>query len=149
MKELTVADIQAVDDRPTLPVEVPEWNGVVYVRTLSVNERELLESGIQPDKNGRVNTRGFRVSVVVASAVDADGKPLFDVSAKRWLGEKSASAVERIATAALDYNGMSESSRESAEGKSEGEPASASFTDSPSASECPSPTSADSSTLAS
>lgn len=146
MKALTAADIKAINDRTVKPVSVPEWGGQVWVRNLSVRERENLESSVIPGADGKVQTRGFRVLVVIASTVtepDEDGnyERMFADADARWLSDKAASAVEKIAEAALEHNGMTEDASKDAEGKSGDGPASASFAGSPSGSGSPWPTS--------
>lgn len=138
MKVLTKDQIREVKDIHIVPVEVPEWGGSVHVRALSVRERETLEAGIKP-KNGAVDTRGFRVKVVIAATVTEDGTQMFNKSDAGWLTEKAASAIERIAEAALEHNGMTEDAGNDAEGKSEDEPGNASSTGSPSGSADPWP----------
>jgi hypothetical protein len=101
--------ILGMDDLPRTEVEVPEWNGSVYVRTLTGSERvrlsEILESG---DATG--------AQVVALVAVDEEGNRLFSEDDVDALSEKNGKALERIVSAAMEWNFVTEDSLEAEEG---------------------------------
>src|SRR5688572_17981670 len=59
---LTKEQILAADDRPTVPVETPEWGGTVYLRVISAMERDVYESEIVEGK--RVNYDNIRARLL-------------------------------------------------------------------------------------
>lgn len=107
-RELTAAMILAVDDVPApTEVYVPEWGGVVYVRTLMGFERdrfELAQSQLPEDARGE----NFKARFCVYCVVDKDGAPLFEPGQAAELGRKSAGAVARIFDVAAPLNGLTE-----------------------------------------
>lgn len=132
MGALTREAILAADDLKLQRVDVPEWGAgsYVFVRTLRVREREELEAPMVAAR-GAVNIAGFRARVVIAACCDEQGHPLFTLEDATAISEKAAGAVERIAEAAMEANGMTDSAAQAAAGNSGGEPAGASFTGSP------------------
>lgn len=79
-------------------VEVPEWGGGVYIRTMTGAERDSLEARITA---GEKLTRA-RMAVMVCC--DAAGELLFTRADEADLDGKSASAMDRILEAALSHN---------------------------------------------
>jgi len=93
-------------------VDVPEWDGFVYVREMTARARDIFEDsmfGFDPSagKLEAKTTHNRRSLFVVLTACDADGKPIFDECDIGWLGEKQFKAVNRIYTAASKLNGFS------------------------------------------
>ena len=107
-RQLTAAEILAVNDVPApTEVYVPEWGGVVYVRTLMGYERdrfELAQSKIPEGERGE----NFKARFCVYCVVDKDGTPLFEPHQAAELGRKSAGAVARIFDVAAPLNGLTE-----------------------------------------
>jgi hypothetical protein len=98
--------ILAADDRPIEPVPVPEWDCIVYLRTLSAGERERWEE--QAREGGGARTRHeIRASLVVLAACDEDGRPVFTTADVPALCNKSARAVMRLFDRALKLNDFS------------------------------------------
>jgi hypothetical protein len=79
MATLTAEQILAADDSGALRVEVPEWSGEVYVRVMSVGERDSYErlwlgnrdKGIDNFRETPVHSRAGRR--VVAEVGRGDG----------------------------------------------------------------------------
>ena len=115
MKTLTKKDIQSVEDRKTQMVDVPEWGGIVFVKTLSGSERDKIESRIWQEAKDKGVASDVRAMFVVAAAVDGAGKKLFDDSDIKWLSEKSAIALDRVADAVRKLAGMMVDSIDDAE----------------------------------
>lgn len=95
---LTAAQILAASDIKTKPVDVPEWGGTVYVKTISGTERDRFENLLNKDRDG------FRVKFVVTAACDESGKPLFTQEQVTALSEKSGVAINRVFDAAWEVN---------------------------------------------
>ncbi len=105
---LDKAAILGADDLATEDVEVKEWGGWMTIRTLTGRERDRLEADLLTGKkNGKVNLDNVRAKFVVATAIDKDGKPLFQPGDETALGEKSGAALSRVAEVAQRLAGMS------------------------------------------
>src|SRR4051812_1625760 len=81
---------------PRETVEVPEWGGPVTVRCMTGTDRDRFE--ILMAKGDRAN---YRALLVVFTTCDESGKRLFTEADARALGEMPASALDRVATAAV------------------------------------------------
>lgn len=89
-------------------VNVPEWGGTVRIRALSGSERDAFESKslIKRGNDRELNTRNLRARLIAATAIDEEGKALFEPSDVIHLGQKSAKALERLFDAARKLSGM-------------------------------------------
>ncbi len=89
-------------------VYVEEWGGAVRVRTLTGAERDAFEQSIveQRGKNTKMNLRNIRAKLVALTVVDEDGQRLFSDKDARLLGEKSASALDKIFDVAQRLSGL-------------------------------------------
>ncbi len=95
---LSVDQILAAKDIKVHPVDVPEWGGAIYVKTISGTERDRFEAMLNQDK------AGFRVKFIVAAACDETGKSLFTSEHVTALSDKSGVALNRVFDAAWDAN---------------------------------------------
>lgn len=107
---LSAEAILGADDLAYEDVEVPEWGGTVRVRELPGTERDKFEAGFV-GKDGKgvraEGLEGLRARLAAASIVDADGKPLFRSAAEvKRLGEKSATALQRVCDVAMRLSGI-------------------------------------------
>lgn len=102
--------ILAANDLPTEDVNVPEWGGVVRVRTLTGAQRDAFEAEIVTTNGRKVerNTYNIRAKLVAASVVGEDGKLLFSRADVEALGAKSAAALDRVFDAASRLSGISD-----------------------------------------
>lgn len=107
-KFLTRDQILAIQDIEIEEVQVPEWGGSVYVRGLSGAERDLFEKSIvtQRGKATAVDMANIRAKLAALSVCDAEGKRLFTERDAKALGEKSASALQRIFEVARRLSGI-------------------------------------------
>jgi hypothetical protein len=89
-------------------VYIPEWGGSVRVRTLTGAERDAFEQSIvdQRGKDTRMNLRNIRAKLVALTVVDGDGKRLFSDADAKLLGQKSASALDKIFDVAQRLSGL-------------------------------------------
>lgn len=108
---LNKEQIKSVSDLETLDVEVPEWGGTVRLKSLTGAERDRFEASVVQGqgKNTTVNMQNLRAKLVAQSAIGEDGKALFTEEDVKWLGEKSAKALNRLFNAAQQLSGLSES----------------------------------------
>lgn len=118
-KVLSAADILAADDREMREIVVPEWNGKVYLRTISGAERDRFEA--ESFRQDQPNLDNLRARYLALTLVGEDGKPLFDRKQVTKLGEKSASVLDRLFTEAARMNAMSRSDVDTLLGNSEGD----------------------------
>lgn len=111
MTLLSREQILGADDLKSEDVPVPEWGGTVRVRALSGAERDAYEAGIvtlRGDGSKTVNMKNLRGRLVSLSCVDEDGSRLFTDEDAIALGDKSASALERVFDVARRLSGLSE-----------------------------------------
>ena len=109
---LSAEQILGADDLAFEDVKVPEWGGVVRVRELPGTERDKFESQFVGTDGASVRTEGlegFRARLAAATIVDDNGKQLFrSVAEVKRLGEKSASALQRVCDVAMRLSKMDE-----------------------------------------
>lgn len=93
-------------------VDVPEWGGTVLIRPLP---------GIGRDAYERALVQGKSHSAVLVRwcAINGDGKPLFSDADIPFLEQKSARALNRLATRIGIKNGLYPGALEEAEKNSE------------------------------
>lgn len=99
MLALTREEILNASDLVTEMVNVPEWGGNVYVRCLTGEERDELESLVVQDKsdgNSKVDLTNFRARLVALSVVNEKGDRIFTLDDVVKLGKKSAKALEKV-----------------------------------------------------
>jgi hypothetical protein len=112
---LEVSDVKIVG-----PIEVPEWNGIVFLRSLSCADMESISKeatkSIQLDAKGRpvgkVETSGFRSRLLARSLCDAQGQRLLEDADADELGKRSSVVIGRLFDQASDLNGLSAKAQE-------------------------------------
>lgn len=108
---LSREQILGAQDRKTEDVEVPEWGGTVRVRALSGAERDAYEAGIvqlRGDGSQQWTLKNARARLVSLSLCGEDGERLFSESDIGVLGEKSATALERVFDVARHLSGLTD-----------------------------------------
>lgn len=126
-KFLTRAEIDAVDDRPTGEVEVPQWGGWVRLRAMSAKQRSMVtgtmiavdgkDVSFKADEIGNV-----QLMTVASCLIDEHGASLYTAGELAAIGEKSAGAIEDIYSALQELSGLGEDAVEDAEGNSDATP---------------------------
>lgn len=103
---LTREAILAADDLKREKVEVPEWGGHVYVRQLTAGERERWEERnlARRGPDSQVNLENLTSSLAALTMCDEAGGHLFTEADIPALNGKSAAALQRVWTAAIDLN---------------------------------------------
>lgn len=106
---LTAEQILAADDRPIEELEVPEWGGSVFIRTMSGDERDSFEADMVQNRSGDPSRdiRGFRAKLAAHVLCDESGSRLFTDAQIKELGAKSAAALDRVMMKAQSVNRMS------------------------------------------
>lgn len=89
-------------------VQVPEWGGSVYVRSLSGKGRDKFDASRFKLVNNRVEMihENTRAVLLALSLCDQDGGLLFSEADVKALGEKSASALDRVFEVAQRLSGL-------------------------------------------
>ena len=107
---LSREEILGADDIVTELVSVPEWGGDVYVKGMTGKERGDWEAGIvkTTDKGTIVNMQNVRAKLCAKSIVGEDGKKLFTPADIKALGEKSASALQKVFVVAQKLSGLTD-----------------------------------------
>lgn len=106
MSCLTKDQIFKSEDLKPLKVSVPEWGGDVYVRMMTAKDRDAFESQIVTARENGEKVENMRALLAVLCVVDDKGARIFGDDDIEAVGKKSASALDRIFTAARDLNGM-------------------------------------------
>lgn len=121
-------------DIETEVVSVKEWGGEVLVKGLSGKERDEFERSIVETRGKKVLLKMVNVRARLASLsiVDESGDRVFTESDVEKLGEKSASALERVFSVAQRLSGLSNEDVEDLEKNSGDAQSEGSISDSPS-----------------
>jgi hypothetical protein len=96
---LTRDEIVGVDDITKAEVQVPEWGGTVYVKTLRGTDRDAFEESLSKEKD-----KPFRSRFLVMTLCDERGSLLFKPEQVAALGEKSSLVLNRVFDAAWAIN---------------------------------------------
>ena len=106
---LNARQIREVDDLPLERVDVPEWGGEVFVRTMSAAERDAWEIKTYSERGDdeQANLTDFRTRLAILCVVDETGKPIFTEEDFVWLRLKSSLVISRIYDVASRMNGLS------------------------------------------
>jgi hypothetical protein len=108
MKNLTKAAILKRTTLRTEKMEIPEWEGSVFIRELTGNERDEYELSIVDPETNQVNKAGMRAILVVMTLVDEEGNKLFTLDDVDQVGALSSSALSKIFNKAAKLCGITE-----------------------------------------
>ena len=105
---LSKEDIWKAQDTKTREVDVPEWGGKVYIRSLSGKERDHFETSMIQirGKSQKENFENLRARLLVLTIVDAEGKKIFTSKDIEPLGEKNAAVLDRLFIIAQQLSGL-------------------------------------------
>jgi hypothetical protein len=101
-------EILELDDTTYEEVDVPEWGGIIRVRSLTGAERDAYEMSIV-SMNGKelsLNTSNMRSRLVAMSVIDEKGKKVFTDRDVNKLGSKSGAALDRVYTVCQRISGL-------------------------------------------
>lgn len=100
MMALSKAKILAANDvKLSDPIEVPEWGGEVYIKTLSGTERDAFEDSYAEQK-----MKAFRIRFLLLTLSDDAGERLFSDADTDALGKKSSIVINRLFEKAWAHN---------------------------------------------
>lgn len=112
---LTAEQILEVDDRPTEPVDVPEWKGKVLVRGMDGHGRDeyFAAMAVQRGKKVVQDVNNASAKLCARCIVDPGTlEPAFTQQQVDALGRKSAAALERVGQVAARLSGLTEEDME-------------------------------------
>jgi hypothetical protein len=105
--------IRAAQDVAVELYEVPEWDVVVELRSMSARQRAAFASNVEISDDGNVNLTGNRVELMWGTVIEAccfdpdSAEKVFTADDIEWLmAEKNASVVDGLANACLAISGM-------------------------------------------
>lgn len=96
--------ILLVEDRPTVPINLPEWGVSLFVQTLTAKDRDDYDFWAYGDSRENVSAK-----LVCRALVDEHGNRVFCDDDAVAVGNKSAKVVSRIFDVAVRHNGMRKS----------------------------------------
>ena len=105
---LTREAILGARDREIVAVEVPEWGGTVLVRGLSAAQKDAFELSVTGLSGRERNLENLRARLCALCIVDAEGRTLFEEADVAALGERSATAIERVFAVARRLSGLND-----------------------------------------
>lgn len=101
MKPIQRDDLMAEDKPDLLPVEVPEWNGVVYLRRILSGELYDLI-----DESEGKPASWYVQRLLVLSLCDEHGNRLLNDDEMDVLRRKSADVIQRLTEKAASFNNL-------------------------------------------
>ena len=109
-KRLSRDEVLGASDLKSEDVEVPEWGGVLRLRSMTGVERDAFETSlfVEGEDGGerKLDSRNMRARLVAATAVDEAGKTLFTKEDVEALGRKNAAALDRLFSVAQRLSGI-------------------------------------------
>ena len=106
--------IQAADDSSTELYEIPDWDVIVEIRSISARARARFVAEIaNPDGSTNVNDpdriEGMWWHVISQTCYDSDtGELVFEEGDQEWLFERNARVINDLANACMVASGLSE-----------------------------------------
>jgi len=102
-------EILNCDDMKTQDVNVPEWGGTVVIKMMTGKERDAFEASCINAQDGVFKMDNIRAKLVAKTVIDPETKePMFTVADIEALGNKSATALDKIFTASQKLSKISE-----------------------------------------
>jgi len=95
-------------------VEVPEWNGTVFIRVMDGSCRDHFEQTCQErySETGEKKYDGMKALLLVLTLSDRNGVMLFDEADIDALNAKSGAVIDRLFQKALQVNGIGKKAME-------------------------------------
>ena len=88
--------IKQVDNKELKPVEVPEWNLTVYIKQLSVGERDSYEAEVYNATKTNKMMEDPRSKFLARCLCDENGRPLVKPNEYKELAGLSSKPMERL-----------------------------------------------------
>jgi hypothetical protein len=108
---LSRKEILGLNDAKIVKVAVPEWNGDVYIKALSGEER-----AVYADKLNQLKRDVDKLSLILVTTLcDEAGKALFSHEDIPELNKRSSMVIDRLANESFKVNGLGVEAEEAAE----------------------------------
>ncbi len=121
MAVLTRDQILGADDLPTEEVQVPEWGGSVFIRSMTGTQRDKFEAQFIKARDSGAPLV-LRSKLAVLTVCNEKGELVFTEPDMIELGKKSAKALDRVFGASTRLSGIGEDDVKELEGNSDGAP---------------------------
>lgn len=103
---LSKDQILAADDMGLREVDVPEWGGSVFIRVMTVGERDSYENDWVLHKAKGVEN--FRAKFLARCLCDEKGNRMFSDAEVPQLAAKSARVMNRLWQATMEHNALTD-----------------------------------------
>ena len=107
---LSLQDILGVSDSKIEKVHVAQWNGHVYIKSMTSLDRDRYEALVLKSKqNGNLKAwEGMRARVVASCLCDAKGERIFPESTNDWqkLNHKNSAVISELFEVCMRLSGM-------------------------------------------
>lgn len=100
---------------PRQEIKIPEWEDSVWVRSLTVGERDLVDNEISTNRNKGNAHNNLRARMLVRCCCDATGKELFTEADIPVVGKFAATILEKVFDSILKLNRIGAGAVEEAE----------------------------------
>lgn len=107
-----------LQDVKTEVISIPEWDMEFTVKSLNGKERDKYETSVfQVSKNGQMvfNRDNLRAKLIALTVIDEDGDLVFEQSDVEALGNKNASALDKLYEVAERLSGLNKTAVVNAE----------------------------------
>ncbi len=105
-KFLTKERIKSAKDVVYKEVNVIEWDGKVYIKSLSAVEREELRKEVGEDPEKEMDLIKLQMKMLSLTIVGENKERLFTKEDIEWLQNKSATVLERLFLIAQKMSGL-------------------------------------------
>ena len=106
-KMLTIEDILLAPDLESKEVAVPEWGGTVKVKGITKREQQQMRKSTTDPQTGQIDSDRLEAAMLAHCLTD----PVVTIEQAEQPMQKSATAVDRVLTAAMDVAGMSDTAQ--------------------------------------
>lgn len=89
---------------PKQEVAIPEWEGSVWVRSLTVGERDQIDSEFNAARNKGKTPDNLRARMIIKGCCDEAGQPLFTDADLPEINKLPATILEKIFDSILKIN---------------------------------------------
>jgi hypothetical protein len=103
------------ENLPRLEVLIPEWEGSVWVRSLTVGERDSIDADFNAARRTGKTPDNLRARMLIRGCCNADGSALFSESDIGDVNKLPATILEKIFDAILKINKIGSGAVEDAE----------------------------------
>lgn len=131
MAALTKAEIDGCKDGDPKKMEVPEWGGHIYIRTLGLRDWRAFQKRIAAADENIDELEALQYELAAMSICDEQGEPLYTKEDAESLSNRNGLALQRVIDTALAANGVSDDDVEDEVKNSEAPSSTDSDTDSP------------------